>query len=249
MKKSFPKSQSRAVCFTLIELLVVIAIIAILAAMLLPALSAARERARSSNCMSNLKNLGLAVFMYADANSETYPHESVESTRAPAGQNWIIYTSPYVADMSAGALGVKPIHFCPSDTYNQSNPNAHHGSYGINGNVSSRKVSQIQSPAETMLLSDSGPGTANGRFYTFLLPNYIKAYEKQSWSKRSAVIPKIRHTAPIQTGMWNLTISTAWSQLPKVIHGAILSRVAPIIIHSPGGVPPVLNRSDIYEGN
>ena len=177
MKKSFPKSQSRAVCFTLIELLVVIAIIAILAAMLLPALSAARERARSSNCMSNLKNLGLAVFMYADANSETYPHESVESTRAPAGQNWIIYTSPYVADMSAGALGVKPIHFCPSDTYNQSNPNAYHGSYGINGNVSSRKVSQIQSPAETMLLSDSGPGTANGRFYTFLLPNYIKAYE------------------------------------------------------------------------
>ena len=168
---------SYAARFTLIELLVVIAIIAILAAMLLPALSAARERARTSNCLSNLKNLGLATFMYTDANKETYPHESVEGGRPPSGQNWIILTAPYVADGSAQAMAVKPIHFCPSDSYNQSNPNAHHGSYAINGNVSSRKLSQLRSPASTMLLSDSGPGTANGRFYTFLLPTYIKAYE------------------------------------------------------------------------
>src|SRR5438445_13756232 len=60
------------VAFTLIELLVVIAIIAILAAILFPVFAQARESARKTSCLSNVKQLGLASYMYAQDYDETY---------------------------------------------------------------------------------------------------------------------------------------------------------------------------------
>jgi prepilin-type N-terminal cleavage/methylation domain-containing protein/prepilin-type processing-associated H-X9-DG protein len=67
------KSRGRALAFTLIELLVVIAIIAILAAMLLPVLSVAKQRAWTANCNSNLHQIGLGMRLFADDNNGYCP--------------------------------------------------------------------------------------------------------------------------------------------------------------------------------
>src|SRR5262245_13397835 len=78
MRRSDYREEARQ-AFTLIELLVVIAIIAILAAMLLPALSKAKERASRATCINNLKQLLLGHIMYATDNTDFIAHPNADS--------------------------------------------------------------------------------------------------------------------------------------------------------------------------
>ena len=168
--------------FTLIELLVVIAIIAILAAILFPVFARAREKARQTSCLSNMKQIGLATLMYAQDYDETMPPYEVQhgSSLARASSAYdTIY--PYVNN--------EQVFICPSGDYTwqghgsgtRSEFPAGEGvfrqtmraSYGTILQVSSsdgtrvnptpytttgRKMATIQRPAETILIFETGTG-------------------------------------------------------------------------------------------
>ena len=153
--------------FTLIELLVVIAIIAILAAMLLPALSAARERARASNCTSNMKNIALYFAMYADDNDGNMPHCWVDAQTHPTV--WFKAIAPY----GGGITALNKVQLCPSaEGEEQKSPLLSGISTGMNYYMNTFNISRVKNPTAVVLVSET---TFEGRNYVLLGTNSTQA--------------------------------------------------------------------------
>jgi prepilin-type N-terminal cleavage/methylation domain-containing protein/prepilin-type processing-associated H-X9-DG protein len=145
--------------FTLIELLVVIAIIAILAAILFPVFAQAREKGRQASCLSNQKQLGLAILMYAQDYDETVPcyvNKTTVSGTGGANYYWSNALDTYVK--------ARQLWYCPSFPRGFENPSANSSTYGVNydhvirsndANPAPLALAEFTRPAGILLLSDT----------------------------------------------------------------------------------------------
>ena len=158
--------------FTLIELLVVIAIIAILAAILFPVFAQVREKARQTTCVSNEKQMGLAIAQYVQDYDEHYPQAN-----SAAGDQWYDNVNPYVknGEKYAGlSFGKGGIWDCPSFPHINGQGQNYGASLGLFVDNWARpaiqptwSLSAVDAPADKIMVAEKGFNNAGGSWSTF----------------------------------------------------------------------------------
>jgi prepilin-type N-terminal cleavage/methylation domain-containing protein/prepilin-type processing-associated H-X9-DG protein len=186
--------KPRARAFTLVELLVVIAIISLLAAILFPVFARARENARRTSCLSNVKQIGLAFLQYTQDYDEKYPLRYMNMMGNAPTSSWTISVQPYLKSTQ--------LYRCPSDASARWStpilpPSAppYTTSYILNawlaGDAKFGDLSAVQSPSQVIFMSESADAITRDHFHPF------------QWYKESSGNSDPDASAMMMTGTWD----------------------------------------------
>lgn len=169
-ERAFSNAPASRRAFTLIELLVVIAIIALLAAILFPVFAQARENARKSSCINNIKQIGLGFLQYTQDYDELYPLTTMTGMSMTPLSSWTRHIQPYIKSAQ--------VYRCPSDSgsvwataVTPPAPPPYTTSYKLNAWMASTNaygnLANMQKPSQTIFMADVTQALGGDHFHPF----------------------------------------------------------------------------------